>query len=391
MKKKHFLIHYDEIALKGKNRPDFEKRLADNIRLIAQNKNVKVEIKRLWGRFLLITNASEKKTSSILEKVFGIAWFSPVLISPPSVTKIKERTSLLAKQFSFSSFAIRARVADKSLSLKRKNLEIELGNFVVKNFKKSVSLEDPQLTFYIEVADKNHVFVFTKKHLGPGGLPTGSSGKAICLISGGIDSPVAGYLMMGRGLQIDFVHCHSYPKTSKTSIQKVTELIKILSGYQPKFHLHLVPILNLQKQMFALCNNRYLVVLYRRAMLRIGELIAEKEKASTLITGDALGQVASQTVENLAVQNQAIELPILRPLISFKKQKIIDLAQKINTYSTSILPHQDCCSLFVPKHPSTKTRIENILEEENRLNYQELISSCLEEVQTVDYPEKKIS
>jgi len=384
MKQNLFLIHYGEIALKGKNRPLFEKQLADNIRLIAQKKGVKTKIKRLWGRLLATTPDNESKLAIILEKTFGIEWFAPVLLTPLELNSFQEALVQLAEKKHFSSFAIRAKVADRSLPFKRRELEVKLGHFIQEKFQKPVCLSRPALTFYLEIADKNHAFLFTQKKKGLSGLPPGISGKALCLLSGGIDSPVAGWKVMGRGLKVNFVHYHSYPQTDKASVNKAIKIVKVLAEYQPQTRLYLVPLLSLQKKILTSCQPRFLVLLYRRAMLRISELLAQKEKSQVLITGDALGQVASQTVENLIIQDQAVQLPVIRPLISFGKLEIVNLAQKIGTYSLSILPHQDCCSLFLPKNPATKAKIEDILAEEEKFNWTEAVKDCVQKTQIIN-------
>lgn len=386
-----FLLHYDEIALKGKNRPIFEKKLLSNISLAADKSNVKLfKLKRLWGRIILqVDFSSNLKLKKILAQAFGLAWFAPALPAIPSLTSFKKAISRLAKNNSFATFAIRAKVADKSLPFSSKGLEIKLGQWVVDSYQKKVDLNNPDLTFWIEIISKKCSFIFSQKHQALGGLPPGVNGQALSLLSGGIDSPVASFKMMGRGLEVNFIHFHSYPQTKKASIEKAIKLAKILDQYQPNTKLFLLPFLPIQKELLAHCDNRYLVILYRRSMLRIAQIVARKQGAKALITGDALGQVASQTVENLALQNKVVNLPILRPLIGFQKKDIISLSRKIKTYSVSIEPHQDCCSLFVPKNPTTKADLEKIKQEEAKINLQKLIAQSLKQMEVKNLNESR--
>ncbi len=371
-----FLLHYDEIALKGRNRTFFENKLISNIRQIAKKNKIETELARLWGRIML-KSSSPSEISKILAKTPGLAWFAPAYSLSPALDNYKKAINQLSKKDNFSTFAIRAKVADKSLPFKSKEIEEILGDWVRKNFNKKVNLDNPDLTFFVEIISKKQAFVYAHKMPSLGGLPVGSNGQALSLLSGGIDSPVAAYLMLSRGLGVDFVHFHSYPQTNQASLEKTKKLTRILAQYQPQTKLYLIPFLEIQKQMFKNCNHRYLVILYRRTMLKISEQVAKKEGYQALITGDALGQVASQTVENLSLQNQATTLSILRPLVGFSKKEIINLAQKIKTYSTSIEPHQDCCSLFVPKSPATKAKLEQIEKEEEKLDLDKLIKEAL--------------
>lgn len=371
------LLHYDEIALKGKNRIYFENKLINNISQLARKNNLEVRLTRLWGRIKLEPPNPFGKIKIILAKTPGLAWFAPAYSLSPALANYQQAIKQLIKKTDFSTFAIRANVAVKSLPFTGKKIEEALGDWVRKSFNKKVNLSNPEITFFVEIISKIQAFAYTHKYPSQGGLPTGSNGQALSLLSGGIDSPVAAYLMMGRGLRVDFVHFHSYPQTNQASLEKAKKLTRLLDCYQPQTRLYLVPFLDIQKQMFKNCDHRYLIILYRRTMLKISEQIAGKEGYQALITGDALGQVASQTVENLQTQDQAVNLLILRPLIGFQKKQIIELAQKIKTYPLSIEPHQDCCSLFVPKNPATKTRIEEIKEQESKLNLDKLIKEAL--------------
>ena len=388
MIKNKYLVHYGEIGLKGGNRPFFEKMLVSNIKKLAKNRGLSLTVKNLWGRILVAGNGKQSDIIDVLSHSHGIAWYAKYHQSLPTIDQLEKEVRKIGKRKTFSSFAIRANVPNKDLDLKRRKLEIALGSFVVENFSKKVSLDNPDLTFFVEVYDSKSAFIFTRKRQGLGGLPVMTAGRSLSLLSGGIDSPVASYLMMGRGLATDFVHFHSYPKTSKASLEKAITLATALSDYLPSAKLYMVPIFPIQQKLYSECDNKYLVLLYRRVMLKIAQTIAEENHLNSLVTGDSLSQVASQTIENLVVQNRAVSMPILRPIISFNKDQIINVARKIDTFSTSIEPHQDCCSLFVPKHPATKAKIEDIIREEKKLNLDKMIKQAIEKMEIINFPKK---
>jgi len=388
MKENTFLVHYDELSLKGGNRSYFEKTLIENIKRQAKNNGVSLGADNLWGRILLSSQMENKNIDAVLKKVTGIAWYANCRSITANKEKIKKVIDKIAGKKTFSTFAIRAKVASKDFPLKRKGLEIELGSYVVEKYQKKVDLENPNLTFFIEAYSLKKVFIYSKKKKGLGGLPVKTAGKGLALISGGIDSPVASFLMFPRGLSLDFVHFHSYPKTDQASVEKAKRLVELLSHFQPNTRLHLVPILSIQEQIYSNCNHKYLVILYRRIMLRTAQIVAEKNNLNCLVTGDALSQVASQTIENLTVQNDATSLPIFRPVISFNKEDVIKIARKIGTFPISIEPHADCCSLFIPKHPATKSKIKDIIREEGKLDLKKLINEALEKAEVVSFPAK---
>ncbi len=378
------LIHYSEIALKGKNRKFFENKLIQNIKAhlkIVGNFN----ILKLHDRILVNIDSNIQITSYLnaLNKVFGIANFALTYPTKLDLKEIREQALELAKKEKFQTFAIRAERSNKKFKYKSPEIEKQLGAYILKELPdKKVNLTKPNLTIYIEIIEKQ-ALTYTKKIKGPSGLPTSSSGKIISLISGGIDSPVASYLLMKRGCQVIFTHFHSYPQTSQESISQVKKLVKILNQYQLNSKLYLIPLLNIQKQIIANCPQKLRVILYRRMMIRLANQIAEKENAKALLTGDSVGQVASQTLENIQAISQASNLPILRPLAGFNKQEIINLAEKIKTYQTSIQPFPDCCSLFIPKHPETKAKLPEIIKSEQVLNIKELISQALNKTKII--------
>jgi len=398
MNTKGILIHYGELALKGKNRPVFERQLIRNIKsaiLPVTTPSSKAKLlMRLYGRLFLKLPADYSpellvQVTERLKMVFGIANFSPATLcdtrDPDTLKRIvwKEMQSQGEK---FDTFRIRANRADKSFPLTSRDIEFQVGGFIKEQSGAQVNLEKADLTCFIELLSRNTLFYF-EKIPGPGGLPTATAGKVVTLLSGGIDSPIAAWRIMKRGAKCVFVHCHSYPQTDAASQEKVKELARILGRWQLGAKLYLIPLLEIQKEIVAKCPTKLRVVLYRRMMLRLAERIAEKEKGKALVTGESLGQVASQTLENLAVTNTATRLPILRPLIGMDKQEIIEQARELGTYEISIQPHQDCCSLFVPAHPEIKARLSDVEKAEEVLDQKKLIAKALKQTTTSDQKE----
>lgn len=374
------LIHHHEITLKGKNRSFFEKKLIANLQKATGLESISQDAARI---FIQIAKESDfNQLKSKINSVFGVANFSLAHKVKKDFSEIKKITLQLIKERKFSSFRISARRADKKFPLTSQEINQKLGQAVTQKTKANVSLKNPQLEIFVEIGQKN-TYLYFEKIPGPGGLPVSTAGKLLCLLSGGIDSPVAAWQMIKRGAQVDFIHFHSYPQTNQASITKVKKLAQALNRFQFQSQTYLVPLFELQKEFFKNCQHQYLVLLYRRAMFKIAEKIAQEKNYLGLITGESLGQVASQTLENMAVTSQEITLPIYRPLISTDKQEIIALAQKIKTYSLSTQPHQDCCSLFVPKHPATKAKLEKVQEEEAKINLKKLINEISQKVKVV--------
>ena len=375
------VVHYHEIALKGDNRPLFIRQLAGNIRRATEHLGVKaIEIPR--GRIVLYLEevAQWDRIADRLRKVFGIANFSPVWRVPTQMPAFKKAVSGLIDGRSFSSFRLAARRAFKGYPLTSMEVNQKLGRFVQDLTGAAVDLDNPDLTIYLEILEGESLIYFEKPR-GPGGLPVGAGGRVASLLSGGIDSPVASYLMMKRGCRAAFIHFHSHPYLSRASAEKAEELAEHLTEYQFESRLYLVPFGEVQRQIVLSAPPALRVVLYRRFMLRIAEEVAIREKAGALVTGESLGQVASQTLENLAAIEEASNLPILRPLIGSDKEEIIVLSKKIGTFPISILPDQDCCRLFIPPHPSVGARIEDVRRAESRLDIHGLVKLGLEGLQ----------
>lgn len=373
------LIHYHEIGLKGRNRIFFEQKLAENLEKTFQDVSPRISISRISGRFIfeLSEKFDFKKIRERLSKVFGIAYFAFAFSSPSRIEAVQEASFDLLRDKKFETFKIKTKRSDKTFPLTSKEINARIGAFILKKFpSKKVDLEKPEITCFVEIC-RDQSFIYLEKIKGPGGLPLGSSGKVLVLLSGGIDSPVASYLMMKRGCKVVFCHFHSYPQTSKVSIEKAREIVKKFIDYQFESKLFLVPFLDIQKEIVAKCPLFLRIVLYRRMMLRIAELLAIREKAQALVTGESIGQVASQTLENMRNISEATRLFTLRPLCGFDKEEIIQLAQKISTFEISIKPYEDCCSLFVPRRPATRAKIESILAAEKNLRIEKLIKEAI--------------
>jgi len=384
------LIRYHEIALKKGNRPYFIDLLKRN--LVASLRDLKLrEAKTLQARILLTfdNHADEEEIGKRLQRVFGIANFSFVDRQRADIDALRDGILDRLDGREFESFRIDARRADKSFPLTSPEINRVLGAAVKDKTGARVNLEHAALTIDVEILPECAFFSFDKIP-GPGGLPVGGSGRVVSLISGGFDSPVAAYRMMQRGCRLAFVHFHSAPYLDRTSQEKCRELVQLLTRHQLRSRLYLVPFGEIQRTIVAGVLRPLRVVLYRRMMLRIAEAIARKEKALALATGESLGQVASQTLENMAVIQQAAALPILRPLVGMDKQEIIDQARRIGTFDISSQPDEDCCQLFVPKHPATKSRLADVEKAEARMDIPPLVQMGTEQatVETFEFPER---
>jgi len=367
------LIRYHEIALKKGNRQYFTELLKRNLLAAVKDLGTK-EIRSLPARLLLTFKTDVPKTTLVerLSGVFGVANFSLVERVDRDIEILRARILTALNGQRFDSFRIETQRGDKTFSLTSPEINRCLGAAVQEKSGARVDLKNAQFTVTVEILPRDAFFGFDKI-AGAGGLPVGTSGRVAALISGGFDSPVAAYRMMQRGCRIIFVHFHSAPYQDKTSQEKVRELVTRLTRHQFQSRVYLVPFGEIQRRIVAAVARPLRVVLYRRMMLRIGEAIARKEKARALVTGESLGQVASQTLDNMAVIEQAARLPILRPLVGMDKQEIIDQARRIGTFDISAIPDQDCCQLFVPKHPATKARFADVEQDETKFDVQELL------------------
>ena len=378
------LIHYDEIGLKGKNRPLFIERLSRRIERAA-SLFCEAKVRKRTGRLILETNGLEDPDALIegLGKVFGVAYFARARRVPLDLEAASETALEMIAPLKVNSFRVRTRKSFPTTPVSTREWDRTIGAAVQARRHLPVDLDRPGLTVHVEVIPKE-AWVYAEKIPGPGGLPVGSLGKAAALLSGGIDSPLAAWRIMKRGCEVVFIHFHGAPYLSRASADKAMDLAQVLNGYQLGSRLYMVPFGNLQKEIVLATQPEYRVVLYRRFMTRIGEQIAGLENARALVTGESLGQVASQTLQNLASIEEAVRMPILRPLIGMDKDEIIEGAKELGTFEISIEPDQDCCSLFVPKHPAIRSHAGHLRGLESRLPVQEMIDKVIQETEIID-------
>jgi thiamine biosynthesis protein ThiI len=371
------VVHYQEIALKGKNRPWFIGRLVRNLRSAVSGLDVQA-VRPLMGRIEVVLGprATREEVGERIRRTFGIANFSYAgrtaldldVLAAAILRDLESRTC--------NSFRVSARRADKRFPLTSPQIEREVGGRIKEARGWRVDLENADLVVHVELLS-DQAFYFFGKERGAGGLPTGTAGPVVCLLSGGIDSPVAAHRMMKRGCAVTFVHFHSYPILSRASQEKARELVTLLTKWQQRSRLYLVPFGDIQQQVVLGVPGPMRVVVYRRLMMRIAEGIARARRAHALVTGDVVGQVASQTLENLAVVSSVVRLPIFRPLIGMDKEEITAQAIAIGSYPISIIPDQDCCTLFTPRNPLTRARLAQIEAAETALPIEALVDRAV--------------
>ena len=370
------LVRYGEIALKGKNRGQFEQRLHQNLK--AAVKGLSAEVVRLRGRFTV--SGPDEYLDQMLEsvsRVFGVVSISTVQETELDLDRIKKMAAEIVSRIfpELRTFKIAARRSNKKFPYPSPEINKLLGAHLQQLYPAlEVNLHQPAFILAVEIGFDT-AFLYLDRTAGPGGLPVGITGRSLLLLSGGIDSPAAGWLAMKRGLSVEALHFHSYPFTSRRSQEKAVELSRKLAIYSGKTPLHMINVAGIQKELRSQCPEELGIILLRRMMLRLASLVSEERGLQALVTGENLGQVASQTLESINVISKATGMLILRPLLSMDKREIIDLARRIDTYDTSILPYEDCCTLFVPKNPTTKPKIEIVERVETRLD----IASMLEE------------
>ena len=379
------VIHYLELALKGRNRSWFVHTLVRTIRLVLKDLDVR-ETRLETGRILvhLRPDADWVDVRARIARIPGIANFGFAVTVPPDVGAMGDAIVARLGGRAPASFRIKARRADKRFPIPSPEIEREIGRRVQETAGWRVDLSDPALTIHVEVLT-GRALVFFEREAGAGGLPIGTGGRVLCLISGGIDSPVAAWRLIRRGCRARFVHFHAYPIVSRASIDKVREIVAVLTRHQLRSRLFLVPFGTVQQRVVISVPPPMRIVIYRRLMLRIAERIAERAGAGALVTGDVIGQVASQTLENLAVVSQASTQLLLRPLAGCDKGEITAEAVRLGTYDVSIRPDDDCCSLFAPPMPVTRARIEQALEAEAGLDVEALVAEALEGVTVEDF------
>jgi thiamine biosynthesis protein ThiI len=376
-----FLIHYHEIGLKGNNRARFEQRLQRNIDRALKGVP-RGAVRRLHGRMILeLTPDSPLDViKECLAKVFGIANFSEAVTVDRNIEALRETAWALAQKAEYDSFRITTRRGDKSFYMNSEEINRDVGAFVKERSGAQVIMKGADLEIYIELAS-SRFFMYSEKLSAPGGLPVDARERAMSMISSGIDSPVASYKIMKRGVHLSYVHFHSQPYTNRNSQRNTEELVNMLNRYQYVSDLYLVPFVEIQRHIMTHTLESYRVILYRRCMVRIAVALAEKANCEALVTGDNVGQVASQTLANIRAIEEVTLMPILRPLAGDNKDEIIEQARKIGTYEVSIEPYEDCCSVFVPKHPETRAKLDTVHKIESRLDLDAMIAQTLEQVE----------
>lgn len=373
-------VSFGELALKGKNRKTFEDRAVKKIMDSVKDFDIEDHYKDQGKLYIKANKDDFDDMIDHIKKVFGIVYISPVIRVGRSVEEIEKGALQLIESKNITektSFKVEAKRSDKSFPVKSPELNPKIGGAILKQYgsKMHVDVHNPDIMVYIDV--KNHIYIYSDKIKGYGGLPIGSSGRGLLLLSGGIDSPVAGFLLARRGVEISALHFHSYPFTSDRAFEKVHKLAEELSYYTGKITMYSINLLPIQREINEKCRAREMTILSRRFMMRIGEEISKKHEYNALITGESLGQVASQTIESVGVINQVVSMPILRPLIGMDKTEIIEISRDIGTYETSILPFEDCCTVFLPDRPVTKPRLSDILKSEENLDVDKLVEDAI--------------
>lgn len=388
---KAFLIKYGEIGTKGKNRYLFEDALCRQIRRSLKKVDGTFTVTKEQGRIYVDTEGEFDYEGAVeaLKKVFGILWICPMLqIEDNGFDDLACKVNEYLKNVygnEKKTFKVDARRARKNYPKNSMEINMDLGEKILDAYPEQFTVDVHKPDFYLNVEIRNKINIYSERIPGPGGMPVGTNGKATLLLSGGIDSPVAGYMIAKRGVIIDAVYFHAPPYTSDRAKQKVVDLAKLVANYSGPINLHVVNFTDIQLYIYEQCPHDELTIIMRRYMMKIAEYFALKEDSLGLITGESIGQVASQTMQSLAVTNEVCTLPVLRPLVGMDKQEIINISEQIGTYETSILPFEDCCTIFVAKHPVTKPNLKQIKKSELKLNEKidELIQTAIDTTETI--------
>ena len=383
--KKLIIIRWCEIHLKGKNRNHFEKLLEDNIK--HSIKDISCKFVKIQGRYL-IEDFDDFNESALIDKLLKISGIHTISVasSVPSTMEDISTQAVEICKYKRGTFKVETNRADKKFPLRSIECSSKIGASILSNNNNlSVDVHKPDFIVNIDIRESGRTLIFTDYIKGMGGMPTGSAGKGLLMLSGGIDSPVAGYMIAKRGMRLEGIHFHSYPYTGELAKEKVITLAKMIGEYSNGFTLHIVKFTEIQEAIHEKCPEEYMITMMRRFMMRIAEIIARNTGAQAIITGESLGQVASQTIESITSSNSVVKMPVLRPLIAFDKLDIIEISEKIGTFETSILPYEDCCTIFLPKYPIIKPKLENVEKLEKALDIDNLINKALENVETIKF------
>ena len=386
--KEVILIKLGEIVLKGLNRKNFEDRLMKNIKhrlheigpFKVKNSQSIITVTPIFD------DADIEQAAECISRIFGIAAFSRACVSEKDIETIKKTAvEYLEEHFSrIKSFKVEAKRSDKKFPLTSPEISREVGGYLAENFPNvAVDVHNPDAVVTVEIRD-DAAYIHSEAHKGAGGIPVGTGGKAAILISGGIDSPVAAYMMAKRGIELTAVHFASPPYTSRRAEEKVVELLKRVSRYSGRITMYTIPFTKLQEEIRDKCHEEYFTVIMRRLMMLIAQRIAQKDECQALITGESLGQVASQTIGAIACTDNVCTMPVFRPLIGMDKEEIIEISRKIDTFDISIQPYEDCCTVFTPKHPRTRPVLKDVISQQEKIDYETLIDEAVENIRITE-------
>lgn len=382
------IVKYGEIGVKGKNRYIFENKLIKNVKNILKPIG-KFNVYKEYGRIYVDLDGYDyEEVVEEVKKVFGIVGVCPAVRAEKDYNLLKELALKMLEEKieqGYKSFKVDSRRGDKDFKLTSQEMSLDIGGYLVSQVKDKIAVDvrNPEVKIHCELR-QNHVMVYSDTIPGYGGLPLGTNGRTMSLLSGGIDSPVASWMVAKRGMELECIHFHSYPFTSEKSQEKVRDLAQILAKYCGRVRLHKVNMLEIQKSIGLNCKDEEMTIISRRFMMRIAERVAESRHCDALVTGESIGQVASQTIQGLTCTNASVKMPVFRPLIAMDKTEIIEVAQKIGTFETSILPEEDCCTVFSPKKPVTKPKLDRIEKSENKLDVEKLIQDAIDNIEVED-------
>ena len=382
------IVKYGEIGVKGKNRYIFENKLIKNVKNILKPIG-KFNVYKEYGRIYVDLDGYDyEEIVEEVRKVFGIVGVCPAVRAEKDYNLLKELALKMLEEKieqGYKSFKVDSRRGDKDFKLTSQEMSLDIGGYLVSQVKDKIAVDvrNPEVKIHCELR-QNHVMVYSDTIPGYGGLPLGTNGRAMSLLSGGIDSPVASWMVAKRGMELECIHFHSYPFTSEKSQEKVRDLAQILAKYCGRVRLHKVNMLEIQKAIGLNCKDEEMTIISRRFMMRIAQQVAESRHCDALVIGESIGQVASQTIQGLTCTNASVSMPVFRPLIAMDKTEIIEVAQKIGTFETSILPEEDCCTVFSPKKPVTKPKLDRIERSENALDVEKLIQDAIDNMEVED-------
>lgn len=385
---KLILIKYGELTTKKNNRKSFINLLEKNVLKILKNYEIKIN-SNLVRMFITCKEKDINEITSKLKKVFGIHSIVVCYKTNNNIEDIKNQLLLILKEKTFKTFKIETKRANKTFPISSMDFSALIGGFVLKNFDTSVDVHNPELTIKIEIRDET--YISTNEIKGNGGYPVGIQGKGLLMLSGGIDSPTAGYLALKRGVDLECLYFESPPHTSVEAKSKVITLAKKLNEYSGNIKLHILPFTKLQEEIYKNVDDSYMITILRRMMYRIASKLVLKNNLKVIINGESIGQVASQTLTSMIAINEVTNLPIIRPVATLDKLEIIEIAKKIDTYETSILPYEDCCTIFLPKHPVINPDINKCHLYEEKIDYEKLIDECIDNIETIELNKDKIN